>query len=244
MVTRLPLPFDPVGVPLRVFDPARRVETSRSLLGATIVVSLAFAAIGTAWRFAPEAARPMREPIPVGRIFDLLPPPALEREAAAPSRPTPAAPAHAGVPHPVTTDPPQVTRPTTGGGTGVLIGGDAVDDAAGARNPGPVLLAEPQAARPGIFDVHDVEPEPRVAPAPEYPDLARQAQVEGVVVLRVLVERDGSVGEIVVERSVPLMDEAAITAVRRWVFSPARTGDHPVKAWVLVPFRFRLREGR
>lgn len=78
---------------------------------------------------------------------------------------------------------------------------------------------------------------------PEYPPRARAMQIEGQVTLEVVLDRDGRVEETVrVLRSVPALDAAAIAAVRRWRFRPARGRDgRPVRVVMEVPVRFVLR---
>ena len=56
--------------------------------------------------------------------------------------------------------------------------------------------------------------------APVYPPLAVKAKVQGVVILEATVGRDGRVEDVEVLRSVPLLDRAAIDAVRQWVYDP------------------------
>jgi len=48
------------------------------------------------------------------------------------------------------------------------------------------------------------------------------------------------VREVRVVRSIPMLDEAAVTAVRQWVFKPALSQNRPVAVWVAVPVRFAL----
>ena len=55
---------------------------------------------------------------------------------------------------------------------------------------------------------------------PVYPPIAVNAQVQGVVILEATVGRDGRVEDVEVLRSVPLLDKAAIDAVRQWVYAP------------------------
>lgn len=78
---------------------------------------------------------------------------------------------------------------------------------------------------------------------PSYPATARRLGVQGTTVLRVYIADDGRVGPVVVEKSAghPDLDQAAIEAVRRWRFEPARQGKAPVAMWVLLPVEFRLR---
>jgi protein TonB len=80
-------------------------------------------------------------------------------------------------------------------------------------------------------------------PAPAYPALSRRMGEEGRVVLRVHVSEDGMPTQVQLKTSSKYarLDEAALEAVRRWRFVPARRADAPVAAWVLVPISFSLR---
>jgi protein TonB len=79
-------------------------------------------------------------------------------------------------------------------------------------------------------------------PAPEYPGRARQLGFEGTVQLRVKVNPNGGVDEVnvAVSSGYSMLDDAALRAVKTWVFKPARRGGQPVAAWVQVPIRFAL----
>ncbi|MGE5522248.1 MAG: TonB family protein [Rhodospirillaceae bacterium] len=79
-------------------------------------------------------------------------------------------------------------------------------------------------------------------PAPRYPPLARRMGQQGKVVLRVLVNAGGSASQVEVRTSSgsDVLDEAALEAVKRWRFVPAKRGDQPISAWVLVPITFTL----
>lgn len=81
----------------------------------------------------------------------------------------------------------------------------------------------------------------RCAP-PRYPLAARRRGEEGRVVLRLLVTREGRVGEVRILRSsgVETLDRAAEEAAREWRFEPARRGSEAIAAWVEVTVRFRL----
>ena len=78
---------------------------------------------------------------------------------------------------------------------------------------------------------------------PEYPPLARLRGIEGQVVLEAILATDGRIEpDITVVQSIPPLDAAAITAVRRWRFRPARDRDGaPVRVTLRVPVRFVLR---
>lgn len=77
---------------------------------------------------------------------------------------------------------------------------------------------------------------------PRYPDLAREAGVEGTVRVLVLVGLDGRVRRAMIAPggSVPMLDEAALEAARSCVFTPALADHHPVRVWISRQYRFRL----
>ena len=79
-------------------------------------------------------------------------------------------------------------------------------------------------------------------PAPNYPPVARRQGHQGKVVMRVLVNTGGGADQVEIRTSSghELLDQAALNAVRRWRFVPARQGELAVAAWVLVPIIFTL----
>lgn len=81
-------------------------------------------------------------------------------------------------------------------------------------------------------------------PKPVYPAISRRLSEQGRVVLRVRVEADGRAAEVQLHSSSgsPRLDQSALDTVRRWKFVPARLGQTPVAAWVLVPIAFTLKD--
>jgi protein TonB len=79
-------------------------------------------------------------------------------------------------------------------------------------------------------------------PTPSYPDYARRHGVQGKTMLQVQVTTEGSARDISVLHSSgsDALDEAALDAVKRWRFVPARRGDEIVEAKVIVPVEFKL----
>lgn len=77
-----------------------------------------------------------------------------------------------------------------------------------------------------------------------YPESARQARIEGTVMLYVLVTKDGRADSIKIYRSADtILSLAAIDAVRKAEqFTPGRTKGQPVTAWMFLPIKFALRE--
>lgn len=78
---------------------------------------------------------------------------------------------------------------------------------------------------------------------PQYPESARRQGIEGMSLLRFQVLANGTVGEILLERSAGYqdLDRAAIEAVKKWRFDPARQGNRLIAVWVTLPVRFELR---
>lgn len=81
-------------------------------------------------------------------------------------------------------------------------------------------------------------------PAPHYPRQARIRGWQGTVLVGVFVTPAGGAGSVRVARSsgFPLLDDAALSALRQWRFTPARRGEQVVASRVEIPISFRLQE--
>lgn len=79
-------------------------------------------------------------------------------------------------------------------------------------------------------------------PAPVYPSLSRRMGEQGRVMLRAHVLPSGSADQVDVKTSSgsSRLDNAALEAVRKWKFVPARQGGEAVAAWVQIPITFNL----
>ena len=76
---------------------------------------------------------------------------------------------------------------------------------------------------------------------PVYPEEARKAQVEGTVILEATTDIKGLVQNIKVLNSVPLLDKAAIDAVKQWVYEPFVIDDEPIGVIFTVTVIFKLK---
>lgn len=105
---------------------------------------------------------------------------------------------------------------------------------ASSASPAPPPLVP---VTPPVFNADYLE-----NPSPAYPALSRRIGEEGRVVLRVLVNPAGRADEVQIRTSSGhvRLDEAARDTVRRWKFVPAKRGEQPIAAWVLIPISFRL----
>lgn len=79
-------------------------------------------------------------------------------------------------------------------------------------------------------------------PPPTYPSTSKRMGETGTVLLRVVVSAEGRAESVEIERSSgsSRLDRAALDAVRKWKFVPAKQGDSAVRAEVLVPINFDL----
>ena len=78
---------------------------------------------------------------------------------------------------------------------------------------------------------------------PVYPKDARNARAGGRVILEALIREDGTVGEVRVltpAKDWPSLDEAAIVAVRQWIYRPAMKDGRPVSIYFTVAIDFRI----
>jgi len=85
------------------------------------------------------------------------------------------------------------------------------------------------------------EPRKVLDVAPLYPRLAARAGIKGTVVIEALVDPRGRVAEATVLKGVPALDEAALEAVRRWVYTPTLIDGVPTPIIMTVTVRFDLR---
>ena len=102
-------------------------------------------------------------------------------------------------------------------------------------------LARSSAAPEGVTQY--ARPQGGYQVRPAYPAGPRRLGIQGTTLLRVHVQADGRIGDVLVEQSAghPELDDAAVDAVKRWRFEPARRGAEAIAMWVLLPVEFRLR---
>jgi protein TonB len=75
---------------------------------------------------------------------------------------------------------------------------------------------------------------------PIYPELARRAGVQGVIVLECVIDPSGHVADVKVLRGHPLLEPAAVDAVRQWIYTPTRLNGVPVAVVLTVTVRFTM----
>ena len=106
-------------------------------------------------------------------------------------------------------------------------------------------IALPAGALGGLgFNMDEVDDVPQIlrsVPA-EYPYSAKRSRIEGEVVVRMLVRKNGKPDKLTIHSSNPvkIFDSAALSAAKRWRFKPGRYAGQDVDTWVLLPFNFEL----
>ena len=93
------------------------------------------------------------------------------------------------------------------------------------------------------FIPYDDPPQPLSNIRPVYPEIAQEAGIEGTVVVQVFIDKKGRVQDTIILKGIPNtgLDEAAISAIRKTRFRPARQRERPVGVWISIPVNFRLK---
>jgi protein TonB len=188
----------------------------------------------------PVPPQPKPTPRPPERVARPQPAPLVARPAPVTPPPVPviAVPEATPAPRPEATTAPREVAPSP---APAPIAPPAPVAAAPTAPPSP-----PPAAAPAPTPVPVVAPRFDAAylsnPAPAYPSIARRMGEQGRVILRVVVTADGRAERVEVRTSSgsERLDRAALEAVTRWRFVPARRGEEAVSASVLVPINFSL----
>jgi len=103
--------------------------------------------------------------------------------------------------------------------------------------------AHPQVPAPGgpVRVGGDIRPPKRIHyVAPDYPKAARDAGIQGAVVIEATVDRDGAVADAHVVTGAPELNDAALAAVRQWAYTPTLLSGVPVDVLMTVTVVFAI----
>jgi protein TonB len=126
-----------------------------------------------------------------------------------------------------------------------MVQADAVDNlvsglgtsAVALEQPPPMPSSPPDPVRPG----GDIKPPTRVRNTqPVYPLIARQNRIQGIVIIEAIIGTDGKVEDAKVIRSIPLLDQAALDAVKAWEYTPTLLNGRPTPVIMTVTVHFKL----
>jgi protein TonB len=225
-----------------------RLERARWMLLACLVTLALSGALfgGWLWWSSREPPPPPARAVHIVRYTELGVPPSIARPAVpqinvAEAVAQAVAPPSIGVPEPVPDA--QAHAPTIA----------TVQQMAEALNPIPLEALGSGTGDSLVIQI-DVQPEPapddfvpveedpvriHIDP-PVYPEVARESGVEGTVMVRALVGKDGKVKRCVIVDGNPLLNDAAVTCAKTAVFRPALLDNRPVEVWVLIPVTFKI----
>ena len=131
---------------------------------------------------------------------------------------------------------PDLVKPPLLAGAGLDMGGVVIDldGVKGSSDVGGEI----------VFNAYelDQEPEPVVRVPPVYPYRAREQGIEGKVLVKLLVNADGSVGQVLIQDARPkgVFEEAVLRTIPTWKFNPGKVAGDPVTAWVVTTVNFDL----
>ena len=165
------------------------------------------------------------------------PPPVQPTEQVAPRLETPVVnpdvvPLRA--PETIAPEPPPRTLVRQAGVSGGIPSGLSTSGLALAQPP---VQPAPAFVRPGG---NIKEPRKIRTVQPAYPPVALAAKIEGTVILEATISKDGNVVDAIVLRSQPLLDQAALDAVRQWKFTPTLLNGEAVEVKMTVTVNFSL----
>ena len=200
--------------------------------GLALVVFIHAAALAALLQYEPVRSA-LSEAMPI-MVSLITPQPVVEKPQVLP-KPLPVKPRVAQLAPPV---PPQIITTTAN------VPEPAATPA--PQPPAPIAVAPPPAPVP-IAAAPVIPPNFSASylenPAPAYPAMSRRVGEQGKVMLHVLVNAKGGADTVELRSSSgsSRLDDAALESVKRWRFVPARQGDQPVAAWVLIPITFSLK---
>ena len=94
-----------------------------------------------------------------------------------------------------------------------------------------------------VFIPYDDPPVAMTPIRPVYPEIAQEAGIEGVIVVQAFIDEKGRVKETQILKGVPNtgLDEAAMEAIRKTRFRPAKQRERAVGVWISIPVNFKLK---
>ncbi|HOX24531.1 MAG TPA: energy transducer TonB [Candidatus Krumholzibacteria bacterium] len=217
---------------------------------AAIALGLAAFGLWTWWSQREPEAAPVAREIKIVRYTDLGVPPSIARpsapqinvaqEVARLAAPPPAI----AVPEPVADERATTETIATVSEMAEALAPVDLSDLGTGTGVGDSLVVDidvDTSPAPDEFIAVDEEPQRISIDPPVYPDVARQAEIEGTVIVRVLVSKDGRAKDvIVIDGPVPLR-EAADRCARTSTWRPAIVDGKPIEVWVMMPVTFKLR---
>ncbi len=163
------------------------------------------------------------------------PPPAVRPPDALPPVNPDAAPLTA--PSTITPETPRQFEPFESSSTSIVGDPDSIER---ILAPPPVVSAPPEPPKPVRIGAGLRQPTKLRGADPAYPAIAQAARVQGIVIIEATIDADGRVVNARVLRSIPLLDQAALDAVRSWEYTPTMLNGVAVPVVMTVTVSFVL----
>lgn len=234
-----------------IADPTVRVRRST---GRTVALSILIHAGILAGLVVVPLLATGAMPMPRSVLLYVAPPPLPSPPPSAPPPPPTATPPPAPLPSPNVVplvEPATITDPLPAPPTGVsapaVPGAAVVPWQHGVPGGVPTRATLPPPPPPpaptkAFYVGGDIKEPTKIREVqPIYPAIAIAAKVEGTVIIEATIGRDGLIEATKVLRSIPLLDQAALEAVRQWRFTPTRLNGVPIPVIMSVTVRFTLK---
>jgi protein TonB len=131
-----------------------------------------------------------------------------------------------------------------GGAAGGVLGSilDSAPRAVNVLPPPPPKVVEKKEVTPTRIRVGGVVQAANLTKKvqPTYPPLAKQARIQGKVILSAVISKDGSIQNLTVQSGHALLIQAALDAVRQWVYKPTLLNNEPVEVSTEIEVNFTL----
>lgn len=191
-----------------------------------ILINASIIVLATALANQKSARQDITNPVGIDLVDLAAPEPPAEERARETEKPAPRE--HMNVT-------PELFQPDLSGGFGDL--GDAITIDIGT-------LADAAVGENLVFESYELDQAPKaiVRVPPIYPYAAREKNIRGAVQVRMLVNPDGSVGQVQVldARPAGFFEDAVKRTVPQWRFSPGKIEGRPVASWVVTTIQFKL----
>ncbi len=195
-------------------------------LAISIVINVSIIVIATVLANQKSARQDITNPVGIDLIDLAVPEPPAEEPAVEAEKPEPSENIDMA---------PDLFQPEVTSGFGDLGVGIAIDIG---------RMAETAVSENLVFESYELDQAPRaiVRVPPLYPYQAREKSIEGAVQVRMLINPDGSVGQVQVLESRPpgIFEEAVKRTVPQWRFNPGKIEGRAVAAWVVTTIQFNL----
>jgi protein TonB len=106
---------------------------------------------------------------------------------------------------------------------------------------GEVIIPPEEELEPPPFRPVQIEPRVVLSVTPDYPRLAVETGLEGKVWVKIWLDHSGKPRKaVILKGDAEVLNEAALAAAMKFIFTPAIMNDRPVSVWVAIPFSFKL----